>query len=135
MKSGPAMHASERELVVQVEHFRPIFTRGGDERVIMMTDRADPARAELLTVLDRIPEGRGVFLGETHDLLCVAVSNKVGLLMCSKCWHTVSNPRAMSAENESRRLAGDFLGLPLFPLFGEKPVGLGCALTSFTQLR
>lgn len=50
---------------------------------MMMTDRADPVQAESLTILDGIPEGRGVFLGEAHDLLCVAVSNKVGLLMCS----------------------------------------------------
>lgn len=79
-----------------------------------MTDRADPARAESLTVLDGVPEGCGIFLGEAHDLLCVAVPNKVGLLMCSEYWHTVSNTRTTPAENEPRRLALGFLACFFF---------------------
>lgn len=31
------------------------------------------------TVLDRVPEGGGVLLGEAHDLLCVAVAHEVCL--------------------------------------------------------
>lgn len=31
------------------------------------------------TVLDRVPKGGGVLLGEAHDLLCVAVAHEVCL--------------------------------------------------------
>jgi len=33
-----------------------------------------------LTVLDGVPEGCSVLLGEAHDLLCVSIADEIGLL-------------------------------------------------------
>lgn len=99
------MHASERELGCGSGALPPHLHKGAGKGKQMMTDRADPARAEQLTILDRIPEGRCVFLGEAHDLLCVAVSNKVGLLMCSEYWpwSATLGPRLQNQAEETGR--------------------------------
>lgn len=49
--------------------------RGGVEE-----EGVDLLEGRVVVVLDRVPEGRGVRLGEGHDALCVAVADEVGLL-------------------------------------------------------
>lgn len=43
------------------------------------------------TVLDRVPKGGGVLLGEAHDLLCVAVAHEVCLF--GKAAQSYGQPR------------------------------------------
>lgn len=97
-------------------------------------DGGRESRPRSLTILDRVPERGGVLLGQTHDLLCVAVSDKVGLV-CSE--DGPGQPVAalgypVSRRNEPISRYGKRAKKRV--LHGGESVARS-GLTSFTQLR